>query len=161
MIIQLAEPAQYPAIGALTVAAYRADGQLEGDNGYETVLADVADRAGAGEVLVALSEQGAVLGAVTLVAPGRPYSEQATDGEMEFRMLAVDPAAQGQGVGEALVRACIERSRAAGARALVIRVRDFSLAAQRLYDRLGFVRTPDMDAIPIPGVTLLALRRPL
>ena len=157
MIVRAAEPADFPAIAGLTVAAYLADGQLHGDHGYAEELADVASRAGAGEVLVA-ADAGAVLGAVTLVRPGSPYAEQAVDGELEFRMLAVDPTVQRRGAGEALVRACVERARAAGADAVVIRVRDFSDNARRLYQRLGFVRTPERDWDPYPGVRLLALR---
>jgi ribosomal protein S18 acetylase RimI-like enzyme len=158
--VRIAEPADFPAIAVLTVAAYRADGQLEGEHGYADELADVASRAADGEVLVAV-DAGSVLGAVTLVRPGSAYAEQAVDGEYEFRMLAVDPSATRRGVGEALVRACIERARTAGAEAVVIRTRDFAEKAQRLYLRLGFVRTPERDWIPYPGVCLLALRLPL
>ena len=66
-------------------------------------------------------------------------------------MLAVDPAAQGRGVGEALVRACVARAREVGAGAIVICARDFTVAAHRLYERLGFVRTPERDWSPLPG----------
>jgi ribosomal protein S18 acetylase RimI-like enzyme len=161
MIVRTAEPAEYATIGALTVAAYWADGQLDGDHGYESTLADVGARAESGEVLVAIDGDGAVLGGVTLVRPGSPYAELSAEGEFEFRMLAVDPAAKGRGVGEALVRACIERAVAAEAEAVVIFVRDFAVRAQRLYERLGFQRTPELDWAPYPGVTLLALRLPL
>ncbi len=155
--IRSATPADYPAVGELTVAAYRADGQLEDEIGYERTLRDVARRAAAGELLVAVDGP-AVLGAVTLVLPGSPYSALARDGEAEFRMLAVDPAAQGRGAGEALVRACLDRARDLGCSAVVICTRDFSRPAQRLYARLGFVRAAHLDWCPEPGVLLLGLR---
>jgi ribosomal protein S18 acetylase RimI-like enzyme len=159
VLVRPAMPADHPAIGRLTVAAYEADGQLGGTHGYEKTLADVASRASAGEMLVAVDDaDGAVLGAVLLVEPGTRYSELSRAGEAEFRMLAVDPAAQGRGVGRALVRACIERAAAAGCTAVVISVRDFSAPALHLYDGLGFVRTPALDWSPVPGVSLLALR---
>jgi ribosomal protein S18 acetylase RimI-like enzyme len=161
MIIRVAEPGEYAAIGALTVKAYRDDGQLDGEHGYESTLVDVAARAQAGEVLVAIGDGGAVLGGVTLVRPGSRYAELSAEGEFEFRMLAVDPAAKGRGVGRALVRACIERAEAASAKAVVILVRDFAVRAQRLYEHFGFVRTPELDMVPYPGVNLLALRLPL
>ena len=44
--------------------------------------------------------------------PGSPWRELSVDGEGEFRMLAVAPAARGRGVGEALVRQCEERAAA-------------------------------------------------
>lgn len=166
IVVRAAEPVDYPEIARLTVAAYRTDGQLAGDVGrsYAPVLADVASRAAAGELLVAVdrSAQSVALGSVLFVLPGTPYAELSRPpDEAEFRMLAVDPAAQGRGVGEALVRACLDRARQGGARAVVICVRSFSAPAHRLYARLGFVREPERDWSPLPGVDLLALRRDL
>jgi ribosomal protein S18 acetylase RimI-like enzyme len=158
--VRTAEPADYDAIGRLSVAAYEADGQLAGEHGYEKVLADVATRAAEGVVLVAVEET-AVLGAVLFVLPGSRYAELCGPDEAEFRMLAVDPAAQGRGAGELLVRACLNRAAEAGARGLRISVRDFAAPAQRLYARLGFTRTPDRDWSPMPGVNLLALHHDL
>jgi ribosomal protein S18 acetylase RimI-like enzyme len=157
VIVRPATPADYPAISNLTVAAYTADGQLKAGYSYRAVLADVATRAGAGELLVA-ADGDAVLGAVLFVRPGSSYAEVSSDGEAEFRMLAVDPAAQGRGVGRALVTACVDRADLLGCTAVVICVRDFSLPAQRLYDRMGFVRAPELDWTPLPDVKLLGLR---
>lgn len=76
-------------------------------------------------------------------------------------MLAVDPAAQARGVGTALARACLARATELSCRRVRIYTRDFSKAAHRLYERLGFVRTPDRDWTPHPGVHLLARCREL
>lgn len=160
--IRTAGPEDYPAVARLTVAAYQADGQLEAGNPYRETLADVAGRAGAGELLVAADpDTGDLLGAVLFVRPGSSFAELSGPDEAEFRMLAVDPAAQGRGVGEALTRACLDRAAAAGCRAVVISTRDFAEPAQRLYARLGFARIPERDWSPLPGIQLLALRREL
>lgn len=157
--IRPARPADHPQIALLTVAAYRADWQVTPGHPYERVLADVAGRAGAGELLVATAEPGGkVLGSVLFVLPGSRYAELSGPGEAEFRMLAVDPSAQGRGIGEALARACLDRATALGCRALVICTRDFAQAAQRLYARLGFVRTPELDWSPRRGIHLFAMR---
>ncbi len=144
----------------LTVAAYETDGQLKSETGYADVLADVAGRAAHGEILVATDpDTGELLGAVTFVRPGSRYAELCGPGEAEFRMLAVDPAAQGRGAGAALVEACVARATELGCTALVICVRDgYAEAAHRLYRRRGFVRVPEQDWEPFPGVALLALR---
>jgi len=92
------------------------------------------------------------------VRPGTRYAELSKPGEAEFRMLAVDPAAQRRGVARALVRACVERASAAGCGSLVICTRDRNTAAFALYDRFGFVREPALDWVPVPGVNLLGLR---
>jgi ribosomal protein S18 acetylase RimI-like enzyme len=156
--VRAARPADFDEIARLTVAAYEADGQLDGEIGYEKVLADVATRAADGEMFVAVDEDtDTPLGAVTFVLPGGRYSELARDGEAEFRTLAVDPAAQRRGVARALVETCVDRASALGCAALVISVRDFAEAAQRLYAKFGFVREPERDWRPIPQVQLLAL----
>ncbi|MFF5175467.1 GNAT family N-acetyltransferase [Micromonospora sp. NPDC000089] len=161
--IRSAGPADHAAVARLTVAAYEADGQLKGEHGYGATLADVATRAAHGEVLVAVEDAtGAVLGSVTFVLPGTRYAELAGPGEAEFRMLAVDPAAQARGVGAALARACLDRAAELGCAAVVICVRaGMADAAHRLYRRLGFVRLPAKDWSPAPGVDLLGLRREL
>ncbi|WP_406072664.1 GNAT family N-acetyltransferase [Micromonospora sp. NBC_01638] len=158
--VRRAEPADFPAVARLTVAAYEADGQLKGEHGYGDVLADVSTRAASGEVLVAVDEvTDAVLGSVTFVLPGTPFAELAGPGEAEFRMLAVDPGAQGRGVGAALAGACVDRAAALGCTAVVICVRaGMADSAHRLYARLGFVRSPEKDWSPLAGVDLLGLR---
>lgn len=157
--VRVARPDDFESIARVSVAAYEADGQLKGEHGYERTLADVPSRAAAGEILVAVDGDDTVLGAVTFVLPGSAYAEVSGAGEAEFRMLAVDPGGQGMGIGEALVRACVARAVELGCHALVICVRrGFADPAHRLYARLGFVRTPDLDWSPLPGVDLLALR---
>lgn len=52
--------------------------------------------------------------------------------------LAVDPGAQGGGVGRALVEALIDAARSRGARRLTLRVFGPNERARRLYERCGF-----------------------
>jgi ribosomal protein S18 acetylase RimI-like enzyme len=155
--VRRAEPADHAEIARLTVAAYRADGQLDEDHGYSELLADVATRAEHSEVLVA-AEGDVLLGAIAFVLPGTRYAELSRPGEAEFRMLAVDPAAQRRGVARALVRACVDRATVLGCGSMVICTRDRNAAAFALYDSFGFVREPALDWSPAPGVHLLGLR---
>ena len=154
MTVRPARPDEHAAVGDLRVAAYRAAGVLH--EAYEPSLRRIA-----GEVLVAAGEDGGLLGTVVFVDGPGPLHEVATPDEAEFRMLAVDPAAQGAGVGAALVRACAERARALGRRTLVASSRPQMRAAHRLYERLGFVRDPARDWVPVPGVDLVVFVRDL
>ncbi|MFG2971711.1 GNAT family N-acetyltransferase [Streptomyces sp. NPDC048331] len=160
MVIRTALPAEYAELGEITAGAYLADGHLDfnEDDGYLNVLRDVAGRAVQGEVLVAVRDE-RLLGGVTFAAPGSALADIAAPDEAEFRMLAVARAARGQGAGEALVRACVERARALeGVTGLVLSTQGGMAEAHRIYARLGFVRTPERDWAPIEGLTLLTYR---
>jgi GNAT superfamily N-acetyltransferase len=118
-------------------------------------LRDAAARAAATDLLVAVDDAGMLIGTVTFAPPGSGYAE-ITEGPAEagFRMLAVAGGRQGQGVGTALVQACIDLARAAGCTTLRLSTEPRMTAAQRMYGRLGFVRTPELDWDP-GGVPLL------
>jgi ribosomal protein S18 acetylase RimI-like enzyme len=154
--IRLADPSEYAEIGALTVAAYVSEGLVPAGSSYDAVLRDAASRAEKAELWVAVDAGGDLLGTVTYCLPGSPYRELGRDDEGEFRMLAVSPAARGRGVGTALTRHCLDRSRALGFRAVVLSSSPKMAAAHRLYERLGFTRRPDLDWSPVPTITLLA-----
>ncbi len=152
MQIALATPNQYARIAATTLAAYA---EFEAaDNEYQLKLGDSAARAAEAELWVAL-DGGRILGSVTLCPVGSPWRQIAGEGEGEFRMLAVDPAAQGRGVGAALVGHVLDRSRAVGDRSVVLSTSTEMLTAHRMYARLGFTRLPERDWSPVPGVELL------
>jgi len=144
-------PTEIVRLSEITLAAYEA---LDIDVGsYRTALADVADRARNAEVLVAV-DGGRLLGGVTYVPDANNPSAEFDDADAAgMRMLAVDPAAQGRGVGAALVTACIRRAH--DRRRLVLHTTAAMTAAQQLYRRLGFERTPRRDRTPQPHVHLL------
>ncbi|MDR6976746.1 ribosomal protein S18 acetylase RimI-like enzyme [Streptomyces sp. 3330] len=159
MVIRRVAPGEYEALGDMTARAYLDDGLLDfgESDGYLRELRDVAKRAAAAEVLVAV-EDGRLLGGVTFVPGPGPLSDIAVRGEAEIRMLAVDGAARGRGAGEALVRACLDRARAAeGCTAVVLSTQRVMYAAHRIYERLGFVRTPERDWNPMPDRNDLTL----
>jgi ribosomal protein S18 acetylase RimI-like enzyme len=155
LAIRLAQPSEFPALADLCAAAYAPF--VGGDDGYAAVLRDVGRRAAEAELLVARDAgDGRVLGTVTAVPDGGPLGEIARPGEAEFRMLAVDPAAQGRGVGSALLGRVIDDSRRRGAAGIVCSSLPEMRAAHRIYERAGFRRAPERDWSPVPGVDLLA-----
>ncbi|MFE7836615.1 GNAT family N-acetyltransferase [Streptomyces sp. NPDC057474] len=145
-------PDEYAALGEITAQAYLGDGLLDfGESDvYLGELRDVAKRAAEADVLVAVAD-GRVLGGVTFVPAGGPMADIARTGEAEIRMLAVAPEVRGRGVGEALVRACAERARTVdGCVRVVLSTQRAMRAAHRIYERLGFTRTPERDWNPLP-----------
>src|SRR4051794_29348505 len=157
--VDAAPPEDFARIAELTVAVY-VDGGLASD-GYTPQLADVAGRASRSDLLVVRDADGRVVGSVALVLSGDFGEVTTSDEEAAFRMLVVDPAAQGQGVGHLLVSTCLERARAAGKRRMVISTDPRMTTAHRLYERLGFTRLPERDWSPMPGIDLLVYCRDL
>ena len=161
MLLRLADPTdadELAAVGALTVAAYLADGYLDGgEDGYADHLRNAGDRARQADLAVAV-EDGEVVGTVTYCRPGTPWAEVSSNGEAEFRMLAVAPEARGRGVGAALAGWCVDRARADGCRALVLSTLPVMHGAHRIYQRMGFVRTPERDWFPEPDIPLITYR---
>jgi ribosomal protein S18 acetylase RimI-like enzyme len=144
-------------VGELTINAYHADG-FETSGEYALKLADARPRAEQAELLVAVDDTDTVLGTVTVAPPGSPWAQVSGPDELEFRMLAVAPSARGRGVGEALTRRVIERAEELGLRAVTLSSSPNMVVAHRLYERLGFRRTPEADWSPVPGVDLITYR---
>ncbi|WP_338672871.1 GNAT family N-acetyltransferase [Streptomyces sp. SCSIO 30461] len=151
VIIRLVEPQEYSGLGELTAQTYLDDGLLAfgKDDPYLPVLRDTAGRAAQSDVLVAVDGSGRILGGVAFTLGARPYADVAREDEAEFRMLVVATEARKRGIGEALVMACLERARAVdGCHRLVLSTDQQMHAAHRIYERMGFVRTPDRDWSP-------------
>ena len=153
-VVRVARPEEYDAVGALTARVYVDAGFVPADSFYLKELRDAERRAGEADLLVA-EAGGGILGSVTYCAAGSPWAELAGPGEAEFRMLVVDPAIRGRGIGTALVGECLRRARATGSTAMRLSTQHDMVAAHHLYDRFGFRRTPDRDWSPAPEVALI------
>lgn len=155
--VRLARADELDAVGALTELAYRAFGYFDNGiaPGYAAELADARTRATASELLVAVDVDDRLLGTVTVCLPGTEYAEVSREGELEFRMLAVDPDAGRRGIGGALVQAVIDRARSLGLTRVVLCSQDRMTKVHDLYERHGFRRLPDRDWDPLPDVHLI------
>jgi GNAT superfamily N-acetyltransferase len=130
--------------------------------GLEGAVRDALDSAWAAECVVA-ERGGALAGSVFLFPPASDAYPGLSDPPRwpELRLLAVAPAARGAGVGEALVRECARRARAAGADALGLHPSARTAGARRMYARLGFVRAPETDFRPDGAELVEGYRLPL
>lgn len=160
LVIRRARPDELEAVGRLTVEAYVGAGVIPADAEYLEFLGDAVHRDAEAELWVAVDERG-VVGTVTYVEPGSRLAEISRAGEAEMRTLAVAPAATGQGVGEALARHAVDLARERGFGAVVLSSATTMHAAHRLYERLGFTRTPERDWSPAPRVQLVTYTLPL
>lgn len=149
---------QHAAVAELTAQVYRGEGYSSAD--YEPALRDVASRAASATVLVAEND-GLLVGAVTIATRGGEWANLASPGEAEIRMLVVAAGARGSGAGATLMQACLETARADDCTLVRLSSQQDMHAAHRLYERLGFVRTPSFDWSPVPGLPLRTYALPL
>lgn len=154
--VRPATPDQYDEVASLLVRAYLPCG-YPSSHPYFDRLRDVADRAENAVVLVA-DDAGRAVGTVTYCPVGSPYREIARADEGEFRMLGVDPGEQSRGFGRQLVQACVDRARAEGLAAVVLSSATWMTTAHHIYEKLGFVRTPERDWSPREGIRLKTFR---
>jgi ribosomal protein S18 acetylase RimI-like enzyme len=119
-------------------------------------LGNISHRSKQGQVLVAVNEDGKIVGALSLLLDGGPLAQISKDDEAEIRMLAVDPSERRAGAGRALTEECIARARSAGKRRIVLSTQPTMLGAQRLYEGLGFRREPARDWARKNGRPMLA-----
>lgn len=148
--VREARPSEFDEIGRLTYAGFghAEPGARRPAPERLHLLLNAEARARQGTLLVA-EDGGHLIGTATLLPGDAALSRQARSAaESELRLLAVLPQARSTGAGWQLMRAAIERSAAAGARALVLDTGPRNFTSQRLYHRLGFERAPERETQP-------------
>jgi ribosomal protein S18 acetylase RimI-like enzyme len=121
---------------------------LDGEGNFERIVAE---------------QNGLIVGSVLFYPPeADPYASAAIGTSYpEVRLLAVLPQMRGQGIGTALMKECERRAREAGALAIGLHTAEVMQAAVRMYEHLGYVRTPETDFRPGEGVVVLGYRHTL
>ena len=112
-------------------------------------LSKTSDLGVSGEVIIA-ELQGTFAGAVAYFGPN---SQKAVFFDQRWpiiRMLVVDPAFRGKGIGRALSDACIARARCDGSPIIALHTSPIMSVALPMYLKMGFVKA--YDAPPIFGV---------
>jgi ribosomal protein S18 acetylase RimI-like enzyme len=149
------------AVAAVMVAAYEEYIPPDATGGllaYREDIRDVRSRQGHATLILA-EERARIVGAVTYYPDGS--GDANVDWPREWaviRLLAVHPEARGRGIGRLLTEECIRRARAGGARAVGLHTTVFMAVARAMYERMGFVRVPDFDFWPMPGIHVMAYR---
>ncbi len=135
------------AAGRVVQAAYGALADRPEDDDYYERLGHIAVRAAEpGIDVVVAVDGGRVVACLTFVQGAEgDHAEFSDPDAASFRYFGVDPATQGRGVGEAMVGWCIDEARRIGRRRIRIHTLTSMPGAQRLYLRMGFERTPELD----------------
>jgi predicted N-acetyltransferase YhbS len=126
--------------------------------GYcHAILSTLADVKPAEQIVAERS--GAVVGTALLYPAGAVLDRSSNPLVFpEIRLLAVSPTARGLGVGAALLRECLRRARHSGATAVTLHTSDFMRVGKGMYERMGFVRAPELDFHPTADLTIMGYR---
>ncbi len=107
---------------------------------------------------IVAEQNNAIVGSVMLYPAGTVFTFP--DGDTftllwpEVRLLAVAPAARGQGIGAALMGECVRRARRDEAQFLTLHTNDIMHSAIRLYERMGFKHDRSLDFVVDEQLTI-------
>lgn len=133
------------AAGRVVQDAYFALPGYPREPDYDRQLGDVESRMGNAVVALAFLD-GGIVGCVTYVADHtNEHAEHDDAHAASFRAFGVLPAAQGRGVGTAMLEWISARARSDGRSRVRIHTLESMPAAQRTYARFGYVRDPEHD----------------
>jgi len=158
-----ARPGEESAIAEVTLAAYAQYEALMGPMWklYLQNIQETLANPGPAEQIVA-EQDGKIVGMVLLYPAGKAFEGSGVGDEAvaapEVRLLAVTPAARGGGVGVALMQECLKRARKAGEKSVSLHTHDLMAVAMAMYERMGFVRAPEMDFKPAPDIIIKGYR---
>jgi|SRR4051812_3016714 GNAT superfamily N-acetyltransferase len=93
------------------------------------------------KILVA-KHKGEILGTVQLFETAeKAYDGESVDIQAPFiRLLAVHPKARGLGIGQELMKACVQYAKQKDSKSIYLFTGDIMVAAIRLYEKCGFAR---------------------
>lgn len=161
IVLRDARAGELDAIGATMVAAYEEFSPPDPPPQWLHYLDEIRDvrRRLRDSTLIVAEDGGRIVGAVTYY----PDGSKETNGGWPpawavFRLLAVHPDARGRGLGRLLTEECIGRARAAGSAAMGLHTTHLMNVARAMYERMGFVRVPELDFFPVPAFRVMAYR---
>jgi ribosomal protein S18 acetylase RimI-like enzyme len=126
-------------VNAVALAAFAQFRGIYGD--WDRLMAGVGATAALAkdaELIVAEDESGRIAGSVAYDGPDAPRAEFFDPKWAVIRMLVVDPAARGKGIGRALTEECIRRARRDGASVIALHTSPKMEVALAMYLRMGF-----------------------
>ena len=144
-LIRDERPGDEHAIDEITRAAFR---DHPHSSHTEHLIVDALRRAGALTVSLVAERAGEVAGHIAFSPVGIADN---SPGWYGLGPVSVSPAVQGEGVGQALVRAGLERLRSLGARGCVL------LGEPTYYKRFGFAHDPRLVLAGVPQEYFLSL----
>jgi ribosomal protein S18 acetylase RimI-like enzyme len=138
IVVRTARPADAAAIDHVALSAFAQYRDQYSD--WDTFSRGVGamSKLGSGAELIVAEGGGKVVGAVAYVGPDQPKLDIFEPHWPAIRMLVVDPAARGGGIGRRLTEACIDRALGDGASLIALHTSPIQAVALAMYLRMGF-----------------------
>lgn len=131
-------PSDAAQVNALALEAFEQFKSAYHDwTGFRAKIGSMAALAAVGEIIVAEVE-GAIVGAVAYIGPGRAKAEYFRPEWPIMRMLVVAPDFRGRGIGRALAQECLRRAKRDGASVFALHTSELMQVALPMYQRMGF-----------------------
>ncbi len=153
MLIREAGAGELEAVESLVKGAYLEYRELVPPEGWEKWMESVSQAIHAGAGLLLVAEVAGAIQGVVQFFPDASRSGQGRwpAGSGTIRLLAVRAQARGQGLGTRLTRECLRRARELRLPTLFLYTGRFNVAAQHIYENLGFKRAPEFEPERSPG----------
>jgi len=144
------QPVDAEAIRRVALAAFA---QFEQDFSdwplFTTNVAKMPELAKTGEIIVA--EDSDQIGAVAYIGPQAPKPAFFDPAWPVIRMLVVDPAARGKGIGRQLTEECLRRAERDQSPVIALHTTPIMTVALPMYLRMAFARVRDApDILGVP-----------
>jgi predicted N-acetyltransferase YhbS len=150
LTIRHAHDSEFDIVASLIVDAYAEFAASMSPDAWSMFAQDIANvygRLSDGEIIVA-ERDGALVGTVTVYRDWRG----AQPDTLALRLLAVPPSERSSGVGGELMDWAVAEARTAGKRRVVLTAMQVMDTLREMAGRKGFVRAPELDHEPAPGV---------
>ena len=145
------QPVDAEAIRRVALAAFA---QFEQDFSdwplFTTNVAKMPELAKTGEIIVA-EDSDQIVGAVAYIGPQAPKPAFFDPAWPVIRMLVVDPAARGKGIGRQLTEECLRRAERDQSPVIALHTTPIMTVALPMYLRMGLARVreaPDILGVP-------------
>ena len=148
------QPIEFKGLGKILVEVYS---NLEGfptpgeQPRYYELLANIGrfTETKDAKVLVAVSGADELVGGIVYFGDMSEYGSGGTATTVKdasgIRLLCVSPKFRGMGAGKALTHACVQLAKEKGHTQVILHTTHAMRIAWQLYERLGFVRSEDLD----------------
>ncbi|WP_445216257.1 GNAT family N-acetyltransferase [Bradyrhizobium sp. Pa8] len=145
------QPADADAIVRVALAAFAEFEQHYSDWLLFTAhVAKMPELSKTGEIIVA-EDGGRIVGAVAYVGPQAPKPAFFDPSWPIIRMLVVDPATRGKGIGRQLTEECLRRAERDQSSVIALHTTPIMTVALPMYLRMGFAKVRDApDILGVP-----------